>query len=109
VLEVEGKPIVATTCHCSSCRDAERQLEGLPGAAPILNKDRGTLFIFSKGSCALSARRHPPWRASAGPQIGHAARGGYMLQHCNVSRFHKRPLGVTLRYAFASRGPDARL
>jgi len=45
-LEAQGKPIVATICHCSSCRDAGRQLEALPGAAPILNKDEGTPFIL---------------------------------------------------------------
>ncbi len=45
-LEAEGKPIVATICACSSCRDAGRQLEALPGAAPILNKDGGTPFIL---------------------------------------------------------------
>jgi hypothetical protein len=45
-LETEGKPIAATICHCSSCRDAGRQLEALSGAGTILNKDGGTPFIL---------------------------------------------------------------
>ena len=45
-LEAEDEPIVTTVCHCSSCRDAARQLEALPGTAPILNKDGGTPFIL---------------------------------------------------------------
>ncbi len=45
-LQAKGKPIVATTCDCSSCREAGRQLEALAGAAPIMNKDGGTPFIL---------------------------------------------------------------
>jgi hypothetical protein len=45
-LEAEGKPIVTTVCRCSSCQDAGRQLEALPGAAPILDKDGGTPFVL---------------------------------------------------------------
>ena len=45
-LEAEGEPIVTTICHCSSCQNAGRQLEALPGAAPILDNDGGTPFIL---------------------------------------------------------------
>jgi hypothetical protein len=68
VLEVEGKPILATTCHCPSCRDAGRQLEALAGAAPILNEDGGTAFILFRkdrvrclrGDAHLSGHRLNP-------------------------------------------------
>ena len=45
-LKVVGGPIVTTVCHCSSCREAGRILESLPGASPILDSDGGTSFVL---------------------------------------------------------------
>lgn len=45
-LGVEGRPIVATTCHCDGCRAAGRRLQSLPGAPPILDAEGGTPYVL---------------------------------------------------------------
>ena len=45
-LEVLGEPIVATVCHCSSCREAGRRLGEMPGAAPVLDTEGGTPLVL---------------------------------------------------------------
>jgi hypothetical protein len=45
-LEIRGEPITAMTCNCDSCRQAGRQLEGLPNASPILSEEGGTPYVM---------------------------------------------------------------
>lgn len=45
-LRLDGPPIVASTCHCDSCKAAGRALEQLPGARPILDNTEGTAFVL---------------------------------------------------------------
>lgn len=44
-LTVERAPIIATECHCTSCRAAAAQLRALPGAPPFQEAHGGTQFI----------------------------------------------------------------
>jgi len=46
VLTAIGKPILVTVCGCSSCGEAGRILEKLPGAPPILDGNSGTPFVL---------------------------------------------------------------
>ena len=41
-----GNPIIATECHCTSCRVAGERLEALAGAAPIRAPNAGTPFAL---------------------------------------------------------------
>ena len=45
-LELDRTPIITAECHCNSCRQAAGRLEGLPGAAPILEDNGGTRFVL---------------------------------------------------------------
>lgn len=45
-LKLDGPPIVASTCHCDSCKAAGRALEQLPGAPRILDQSDGTAFVL---------------------------------------------------------------
>ena len=45
-LRLDGPPIVASTCHCDSCKAAGRALGQLRGAQPILDKTEGTAFVL---------------------------------------------------------------
>jgi hypothetical protein len=44
--EARGRPIVASICHCDDCQKASRELESLPGAPPILDKNGGTPYVL---------------------------------------------------------------
>ena len=46
VLETMGAPIVHTACYCSSCQEAGKRIEQLPGALPVLDPEGGTDFIL---------------------------------------------------------------
>ena len=46
VLEAAGAPIAHAACYCTSCQEAGRQIEQLPGAPPVLDADGGTDFIL---------------------------------------------------------------
>ena len=46
LLETLGPPIAAVACHCSDCRAAARQIEGLPDAAQVLDPGGGTAFLL---------------------------------------------------------------
>jgi hypothetical protein len=46
VLEAFGPLIIAVACHCADCQAAGRQIEGKPGAAPVLDSSRGTAFLL---------------------------------------------------------------
>ena len=43
---LDGDPILAVECHCTSCREAGERLEALPGAAPIRAPNGGTPFAL---------------------------------------------------------------
>ena len=45
-LVATGRPILASTCYCTSCQEAGRQLEQLASAPPVLNPDGGTDFVL---------------------------------------------------------------
>jgi len=44
--EVVGAPILAVSCHCTSCRRAGRAFEALPSAAPVLGADGGSHVLL---------------------------------------------------------------
>ncbi len=46
VFALSGDPIVATECHCTSCRTAGERLEALPDAAEIRAPNGGTPFVL---------------------------------------------------------------
>ena len=44
--EVIGAPILAASCHCTSCRRAGRAFEALPSAPPVLDADGGSPVLL---------------------------------------------------------------
>lgn len=46
-LDVDGPPILAAECHCTSCRTAGHQLEAL-GCPPVLAPNGGTHFVVHR-------------------------------------------------------------
>jgi hypothetical protein len=56
VLETFGPPLVAVACHCADCQTAGRQIEGLPGAAPVLDSSGGTAFLLFRKDRLRQAR-----------------------------------------------------
>lgn len=45
-LTVEGRPILAATCHCDDCQAGGHQLEALPGAPKVLGPGEGTDYLL---------------------------------------------------------------
>jgi hypothetical protein len=45
-LRVTGAPILAASCHCTSCRRAGRTFEELPSAPPVLDADGGSPVLL---------------------------------------------------------------
>ncbi|MCA0205923.1 MAG: hypothetical protein LCH92_16370 [Proteobacteria bacterium] len=45
-LELTGPPILAATCHCTSCRRAAAELAALPGALPVTDANGGTPYVL---------------------------------------------------------------
>lgn len=45
VFEAEGEPILCGVCYCDDCQAGGRQLEALPGAAPVLDPDGGSDYL----------------------------------------------------------------
>ncbi len=43
---VVGAPILAASCHCTSCRRAGRAFEALPSAPPVLDADGGSSVLL---------------------------------------------------------------
>ncbi len=41
-----GKPIVSAICYCADCQKGAREIEALPGAAPVLDRDGGSAYIL---------------------------------------------------------------
>lgn len=62
-IEAHGAPITSVDCYCDACQKGSRQIEALPGAAPILGPDGGTPYVlyrkdrikYSKGAEFLQA------------------------------------------------------
>jgi hypothetical protein len=44
-MEAIGTPIVSVICYCDDCQEAARQIESLPNAAPIHDRDGGTAYL----------------------------------------------------------------
>jgi hypothetical protein len=45
-LVATGRPILTSTCYCTSCQQAGRRLEQLASAPSVLNPDGGTDFVL---------------------------------------------------------------
>jgi hypothetical protein len=63
-----GDPIVHAACYCSSCQEAGRRIEQLPGASPVLDADGGTDFVLYRKDrvrCAQGGERLEPHRLKA--------------------------------------------
>lgn len=45
-LSLVGTPILASTCHCQSCRTAAEQLMQLPGAVPVTDGNGAVPFVL---------------------------------------------------------------
>lgn len=45
-LTLTGAPILTSSCHCQSCREAAGQLADLPGATPITDAHGATPFVL---------------------------------------------------------------
>lgn len=56
VLETSGPLILVAACHCADCQAAGRQIEGLPGAAPVLDSSGGTAFLLFRKDRILPAK-----------------------------------------------------
>jgi hypothetical protein len=55
-LVATGRPILTSTCYCTSCQQAGRQFEQLASAPPVLNPDGGTdvvLYRKDRVECAM--------------------------------------------------------
>jgi len=55
-LEAIGRPILTSTCYCTSCQEAGRWFEQLASAPPVLNPDGGTDFVLyrkDRVECAM--------------------------------------------------------
>ncbi len=48
VLEAAGRPIMATACHCTSCRTAGRRFERGLHAPQVIETDGGTEFVLQR-------------------------------------------------------------
>ena len=44
--EARGKPILTSICYCDDCQKASREIESLPRAPRILDKNGGTSYIL---------------------------------------------------------------
>jgi hypothetical protein len=50
-----GEPIGTAVCYCDDCQAAAREIEALPGAAPVADADGGTaLTLFRANRFAVS-------------------------------------------------------
>jgi hypothetical protein len=60
-LKALGAPIVSSVCYCDDCQKGSRQIEALPDAGPVRDRDGGTAYILyrkdritcSKGAALL--------------------------------------------------------
>lgn len=67
-IEVEQTPIIATECHCNSCRAADSRFQALPAGVSVTEQNGGTRFVlyrkdrarFTQGVELLKAFRLKP-------------------------------------------------
>ena len=86
LLEAFGRPIVAVACHCADCRAAGRQIEGQPGAAPVLDSNGDTAFSpVPERSHAGGPGQRPAPRIEAQALIRDEAIRHNLLQRDDVS------------------------
>ena len=53
-IELSGRPILVSICHCDDCRRGSAQIEGLPGAPEILDPYGGSPYVlYRKDRIAL--------------------------------------------------------
>ncbi|MFP9138173.1 GFA family protein [Devosia sp. XGJD_8] len=45
-LDVREAPIIVAECHCTSCREAKRRMEALPGAPRVTGQNGGSLYVL---------------------------------------------------------------
>ncbi len=45
-LAVDGRPIITSECHCTSCRTAGSRLQALPSSPRVLEENGGTHFVL---------------------------------------------------------------
>jgi hypothetical protein len=44
--EAVGAPIASIACYCDDCRQAAREIEALPNAQPVGDRDTGTAYVL---------------------------------------------------------------
>ncbi len=65
---LSGEMIVATECHCTSCRRAGERMEALPGAAEVRAPNGGTPFVLwrkDRVSCRRGAEHLRSFRLAS--------------------------------------------
>jgi hypothetical protein len=55
-IEASGAPIVSVVCYCGDCQEGARQIEALPDAGPVQDRDGGTAFIVYREDRVHCAR-----------------------------------------------------
>jgi hypothetical protein len=56
LVELRGAPIVATCCHCTSCRAAGELLDRIAGAPPVRDSGGGTPYVLFRKDRVRCAR-----------------------------------------------------
>ena len=84
-LEARGAPMFAAVCYCDDCQAAGRQIEALPGAAPVLDPDAGTpLVMFRKDRLRCVCGQE---RLSAHKLTPASATNRYVASCCNSAMY----------------------
>ena len=84
-VEARGAPIVTVVCYCDDCQAAGREIEALPGAAPVLDPDAGSsLVVFRKDrlSCVQGQDRLVAHKLKPG-----SATSRYVASCCNSALY----------------------
>ena len=45
-LQATGAPIASVVCYCDDCQEGSRQIEALPNARPVRDRDGGTAYVL---------------------------------------------------------------
>ncbi len=84
-LATSGAPIVASVCYCDDCLSGARQIEALPGAAPVADADGGTsylLFRKDRFTCVRGGDLLDPVKLTAG-----SASSRMVARCCNTGMY----------------------
>jgi len=57
-LEARGAPMTCAICYCDDCQEAGRQIEALPGAAPVLDAEGGTGYVMFRKDRVRCVKGH---------------------------------------------------